>query len=185
VKPLLFGRKGSIGEINFSSTPCSPIDTTYYIDQFYGMPAKFWFYRLKSAKLSDLNKATAIPGLNRNDAYDVSIGIPPLSEQKRIADKLDSLLARVDSCQSHLERVPEILKRFRQSVLTTATSGRLTEMWREERGLELSDWTQVPAGDLIEKIEAGINVKCEERPPLEYERGLVKISAVTWGKYNR
>lgn len=59
------------------------------------------------------------------------IPLPPLDEQKRIVKKLDTLLARVDSCQTHLERVPQILKRFRQSVLAAATSGRLTEDWRE------------------------------------------------------
>lgn len=53
----------------------------------------------------------------------------PLNEQKRIADKLDALLAQVDTCRERLDRVPGILKRFRQSVLAAATSGRLTEDW--------------------------------------------------------
>lgn len=58
--------------------------------------------------------------------------LPPLPEQKRIADKLDSLFARVDACRERLDRIPAILKRFRQAVLEAATSGRLTEEWREE-----------------------------------------------------
>ena len=57
--------------------------------------------------------------------------LAPLNEQKRIADKLDALLARVDACRERLDRVPLILKRFRQAVLAAATSGRLTEDWRE------------------------------------------------------
>ncbi|MEW6521363.1 MAG: restriction endonuclease subunit S [Thermodesulfobacteriota bacterium] len=56
--------------------------------------------------------------------------IPPLNEQQRIADKLDAVLAKVDACREHLDRVPAILKRFRQAVLAAATSGRLTEEWR-------------------------------------------------------
>lgn len=144
---IIIGRKGSVGEVNYSSTPCFPIDTTYYIDQFDDMSPKFWFYLLKSSNLGRLNKATAIPGLNRNDAYDVDILFPPLHEQKRIADKLDQVLARVDSCQSHLERVPQILKRFRQSVLAAATSGRLTEEWREEKGIEYN-WQKVKFTDI-------------------------------------
>ena len=56
----------------------------------------------------------------------------PLNEQKRIADKLDAVLARVDACRERLDRVPAILKRFRQAVLAAATSGKLTEEWREE-----------------------------------------------------
>ena len=57
--------------------------------------------------------------------------LAPLNEQKRIADKLDAVLARVDACRERLDRVPAILKRFRQAVLAAATSGKLTEEWRE------------------------------------------------------
>lgn len=56
--------------------------------------------------------------------------LAPIGEQKRIADKLDTVLARVDACRNQLDRVPSILRRFRQSVLSAACSGRLTEEWR-------------------------------------------------------
>jgi len=59
------------------------------------------------------------------------IPVAPLNEQIRIANKLDSLLAKVDAAQAHLERIPTLLKRFRQSVLAAATSGELTKEWRE------------------------------------------------------
>ncbi len=59
-----------------------------------------------------------------------SVPIPPQAEQKRIADKLDALLARIDACRDRLDRIPKIIKQFRQSVLAAATSGRLTEDWR-------------------------------------------------------
>ncbi|WP_350587527.1 restriction endonuclease subunit S [Pseudoalteromonas sp. TB5-MNA-CIBAN-0075] len=59
-----------------------------------------------------------------------SIGIPPLPEQKRIVEKLDSLLAQVDTIQQRLNNLPDIIKRFRQSVLAAAVSGKLTEQWR-------------------------------------------------------
>lgn len=48
----------------------------------------------------------------------------------------------------------------------------------------LSAWSEAKLGDLIERIEAGLNVKCEERPPEAGEIGLVKISAVTWGTFD-
>ncbi len=62
--------------------------------------------------------------------------VAPLREQQRIADKLDTVLARVDACRDRLARVAPLLKRFRQSVLAAATSGRLTEDWRRLRRLE-------------------------------------------------
>ncbi|HGO4389032.1 TPA: 4'-phosphopantetheinyl transferase, partial [Klebsiella quasipneumoniae subsp. similipneumoniae] len=48
-----------------------------------------------------------------------------------IAEKLDTLLAQVDSTKARLEQIPQILKRFRQAVLEEAVSGRLTENWRD------------------------------------------------------
>lgn len=63
------------------------------------------------------------------------IHVPPRSEQTRIADKLDTVLTRVDACRDRLARVAPLLKRFRQSVLAAATSGRLTEDWRNESAL--------------------------------------------------
>jgi type I restriction enzyme, S subunit len=59
------------------------------------------------------------------------VRIAPFSEQKRIDEKLECLLAKVDACKARLERVPEIIKRFRQSVLADAVSGKLTADWRE------------------------------------------------------
>jgi type I restriction enzyme S subunit len=63
-----------------------------------------------------------------------NLPLAPLNEQKRIVDKLDALLARVDACRKRLDRVPAILKRFRQAVLAAATSGKLTEEWRNLPG---------------------------------------------------
>ncbi|MBH0017830.1 restriction endonuclease subunit S [Pseudoalteromonas sp. NGC95] len=67
-----------------------------------------------------------------------SIGIPPLPEQKRIVKKLDSLLAQVDTIQQRLNNLPDIIKRFRQSVLAAAVSGKLTEQWRDENSISES-----------------------------------------------
>lgn len=47
-----------------------------------------------------------------------------------------------------------------------------------------STWATTNIDSLISGIEAGKNFKCEERPPMGGETGLVKISAVTWGKFN-
>ena len=73
--------------------------------------------------------------LNQKILLSLSIDLPPLAEQKRIADKLDTVLTRVDAVNTRLARVGPLLKRFRQSVLAAATSGRLTEDWRLDRRL--------------------------------------------------
>ncbi|MEQ1902705.1 MAG: restriction endonuclease subunit S [Pirellulaceae bacterium] len=66
---------------------------------------------------------------------DADIPLPPLAEQRRIVGKLELLLGKVSSSQQRLSRVPGLLKRFRQSVLAAACSGKLTADWREERSI--------------------------------------------------
>ncbi|MGK8708450.1 restriction endonuclease subunit S [Metapseudomonas otitidis] len=58
------------------------------------------------------------------------VPVPPAAEQIRIAQKLDELLAQVDTLKARGDAIPSLLKRFRQSVLAAAVSGRLTEEWR-------------------------------------------------------
>ena len=110
------------------------------------------------------------------------VALPPAAEQKVIADKLDTLLAQVETTKARLERIPQILKRFRQSVLAAAVSGRLTEEWRGTS--VVNGWANITLGDIVQSIEAGKNLKCIETPPRENECGIIKISAVTWGTYD-
>lgn len=84
--------------------------------------------------------------------------LPPLAEQQQIAQKLDELLAQVDTLKTRLDAIPNILKRFRQSVLAAAVSGRLTEEWRGENHAPL--WRNVPLGE-ISTFQNGFAFKSE------------------------
>lgn len=69
-------------------------------------------------------------GFNKNDLKEFVFHLAPLAEQKRIVEKLDQVLAQVNTIKARLDGIPAILKRFRQSVLAAAVSGKLTEGWR-------------------------------------------------------
>lgn len=92
----------------------------------------FYFVRTESfvRRMSELVQGALYPAVRSKDIRGVEIPIAPPREQQRIADKLDAVLARVHACRDRLARVPAILKRFRQSVLDAACSGRLSEEWR-------------------------------------------------------
>ncbi|WP_417692983.1 restriction endonuclease subunit S [Pseudomonas sp.] len=66
----------------------------------------------------------------RGKLSEIKLPIPPVSEQRRIAQKLEELLAKVNVLTLRVNAIPALLKRFRQSVLTAAISGQLTEEWR-------------------------------------------------------
>lgn len=97
---------------------------------------KFNFHLLRSnfvqSELLKSAKGVAQLNISTKDLEKIAIGIPSVQEQKIIAEKLDTLLAQVDSTKARLEQIPQILKRFRQAVLAAAVSGRLTKEWREQ-----------------------------------------------------
>jgi type I restriction enzyme S subunit len=82
--------------------------------------------------VTEVSHGVNMPRLGTEAGRAAPFILAPLPEQKRIADKLDSVLARVDACRNRLDHLPALLKRFRQSILAAATSGRLTEDWRTE-----------------------------------------------------
>lgn len=85
---------------------------------------KFVYYQILTLKpwLESQSAATTIAIVNKSKFSQAPFKFPPISEQKIIAEKLDTLLAQVDSTKARLEQIPKILKRFRQAVLVTALS---------------------------------------------------------------
>ena len=91
---------------------------------------------------------SAQDGFNKEDLAEIEIPVAPLAEQHRIVAKLDALFEKIESNKQRLEKIPKILKRFRQSVLAAAVSGKLTEEWREKNGV-VEVWDIVMLEDLI------------------------------------
>ncbi|MCR9080967.1 MAG: restriction endonuclease subunit S [Cyclobacteriaceae bacterium] len=112
----------------------------------------------------------------------INIPLAPLPEQQRIVARLDAIFGHLDMLREKLDRIPELLKNFRQQVLTKAVTGELTREWR--KGKDLGEWETRKMNDLILKIEAGKNFTAPEIPVSDGKVGLVKISAVTWGEFD-
>lgn len=91
-------------------------------------------------------------GVSGADIKAMPLPLPPLPEQKRIADQLDTLLARIKACNDHLDAIPALLKRYRQAVLSAATSGQLTADWR---GGAEPDWKLLTAAQACGKVQSG------------------------------
>lgn len=68
--------------------------------------------------------------ISRGNLGGIALPVPPSAEQVRITTALDDMLAQVGTLKARLDTLPSLIKRFRQSVLASAVSGRLTEGWR-------------------------------------------------------
>lgn len=110
---VIIGRKGSFGEIHYSPEACWPIDTTYFVDGAATSTDLKWLSRLlPTLGLTKMNRAAAIPGLNREDAYAKRVLLPPLAQQKRIAGVLD----HVDTLRAQRREAIALLDDLAQSI---------------------------------------------------------------------
>ncbi|EGQ9729437.1 restriction endonuclease subunit S [Vibrio cholerae] len=93
---------------------------------------EFLYYFLASEKQNFIKKGKggAQPNISQQLIKAHNVMLPPLAEQTRIVEKLDEVLAQVDTIKARLDGIPAILKCFRQSVLAAAVSGKLTDEWR-------------------------------------------------------
>lgn len=114
---LIIGRKGSVGAVNWSEHACWPIDTTYYIDEFpQNLDKRYLYYFLKSQPLSSMDKSAAIPGLNRNDLYNVEIPIPFPSNIEYSINFQRQIVARIEALVSEVREMREINQRIQADV---------------------------------------------------------------------
>lgn len=135
--------------------------------------ASYAYYYLRSIKhiAESRGTGTTFKELSGAATKKLPFLLAPLNEQIRIANKLDTLLAKVEVAQTRLDKIPNFLKRFRQSVLAVATSGELTKEWRKEtptewQSLLISDVAEVKGGKRLPKGEELI----EENTGLPYIR---------------
>jgi type I restriction enzyme S subunit len=139
---IVISRAGSVGFHCLVKNPPTQAVFASYLIRFKPDKAIFpeylsFFFKSKDywEQLKSKAVGVAVQNVNARSLSDLVVPVAPLNEQIRIANKLDSVLAKVDAAQTRLEKIPTLLKRFRQSVLAAAVSGKLTEEWREGKKL--------------------------------------------------
>lgn len=188
---VLFSSRAPIGYVAIAANELS---TNQGFKSFVlpdGINNHFIYYYLKYIKpvAEEMATGTTFKELSGAAAAKIPLIVAPSSEQKRIADKLDAVLARIDVCRDHLGSIPSILKRFRQSVLSAATSGKLTEDWRIETKINtgkmafLGDLGQILAGQSPSVTEVNYEGKGEPYVTGPEQWDGKKILAHKWTEY--
>lgn len=137
-KPLAFIAKGKYWVNNHAHAVKTLSEMKCEILEFY----------INSLDLSPWVTGSAQPKLTRGNLDKIPFMLPPLNEQNEIIRKVNDCLVLVDSIKTRLDQIPQILKRFRQAVLSAAVSGKLTEKWRTENNKPV-DIKLVSLGDVI------------------------------------
>ena len=123
---IIVGRKGSYGKVNWSDESCFASDTTFFIDVTTTHHNLRWlFYVLQTLNLDQGTHESAVPGLNRDDAYTKEVFIPSPSEQEEIARYLDRETAKIDELIKATKKTIDLLQERRTSLITAAVTGQL------------------------------------------------------------
>lgn len=114
---IIVGRKGNVGSVFWSDDDFFPIDTVYFVTS--RLPLRFLFYDLQMKNF--INNDSAVPGLNRNQAYSLQFTVPPIALLTRFVD-----LANAFENQASLLRRQSInLRRTRDLLLPRLLSGQI------------------------------------------------------------
>ena len=142
---ILPGNGANVGCVTFYSGKVEAYQRTYVLHDFKAEPKYIYYNLVKDWRRVNLEKqyGSATNYIKMGNFVGFNLPIPPLAEQKVIAEKLDTLLAQVETTKARLDRIPKILKSFRQSVLAAAVSGKLTEEWRGNNGSLHVDLEQI------------------------------------------
>jgi type I restriction enzyme, S subunit len=156
---IVIGRKGSFGKVTYSPNSVFAIDTTFFVDrQTTSENIRWLFHVLSWLRLDQVSKDSAVPGLDRNDAYARYVPVPPQVVQSAIARLLDY----VDSCIFQLisakERLIELAKEEKQRIIY----GALTRGFDSNAALVASgiDWLgDVPAHWNMRRLKWAIRLQ--------------------------
>lgn len=116
---VLIGRKGTIDQPQFMSTPFWSVDTLFYTEVFEGYDAKFIFYMFNLIDWYSYNEASGVPSLNAKTIEMIERGFPKtISEQIRIAQILSDIDAEIDALERQLAKYRLIKQGMMQNLLT-------------------------------------------------------------------
>ncbi len=143
---VLLTCKGTIGEITINSV--GEIHIARQIMALRPSPSIIKEY-LATVLQSMINhiKSEAnglIPGISRDVILELLIPLPPLAEQHRIVEQIETLLGYVDIIDTDAETLEKSITLAKQKILDLAIRGKLVPQ----------DPTEEPASELLKKIKA-------------------------------
>lgn len=133
-------KEGAIGSTICALTPLD-IESNYL----------YYFLLSKYSLVNSKGRGVGIPHIDPTLFWNMGVPIPLTKEQKQIAEKLDKLFDQIESIKKSTERIPELLKNFRQQILTYAVTGKLIESTPEVKEL----------GEYIDELKYGTSKKAD------------------------
>lgn len=104
--------------------------------------------------LLSMASATTIAIVNKSKMESCAFPLPPLSEQQRIVERLEELLAKLDEAKERLQEVADSFAVRKAAILHNAFTGELTKQWRRENGVSDESWEEKKLSEITENQDS-------------------------------
>jgi len=115
---VLIGRKGTIDKPQYIEEPFWTVDTLFYTHIKSDNLPLFVYYLFLTIDWKKYNEASGVPSLSVSNIHNIKIPIPPLEEQKQIAEILSTTDEKLENLKAKKEAFEELKKGLMQKLLT-------------------------------------------------------------------
>ncbi|EIZ9310984.1 restriction endonuclease subunit S [Campylobacter upsaliensis] len=128
---VLLGRKGTIDKPLFVEEPFWTIDTMFYTSVSKIVLPKYFYYLCLTIDFQFYISGSAIPSMTQYDLANISFALPPLQEQKQIANFLDEKCEKINSAIEKTKKQIELVKEYKNTFINEAVCGRINLQKKE------------------------------------------------------
>lgn len=122
---------------------------------------RYLLHYLNSFNYAGYVNGTTRLKLTRASMDTIPIPLPPLAEQQRIVDRIESLFAKLDEAKEKAQAVVDSFETRKAAILHKAFTGELTTKWREEHGVRMESWEKKSVGELCISLKYGTAKKSD------------------------
>lgn len=108
-----------------------------------------YYIALKNEDILNLAYGGAQPNISPKVIEFISIPLPPIKEQQRIVNRIESLFAKLDRAKELIENTLAQFEQNKMAILHKAFTGELTVKWRKENNIDLSSWKKIKLGKVL------------------------------------
>ena len=115
---VVTGRSGSIGKHVFIEKKYWAHNTGLYVKDFHENNPKYIFYLFHTIDFKKYTTGVSVPTLNRNFIHEHFVQVPPLPEQRKITEILESFDDKIESEEMKLNSIDILFKSALNSLMT-------------------------------------------------------------------
>lgn len=122
---VLFGRKGTIDKPRHQTGRFWTVDTMFYTVLGPRVDGRWLYYWATTVPYKLYSTSTALPSMTSAVLGRLRVSLPPLPEQRAVAEYLDRETAKIDALINKAERFIDLARERRSALITAAVTGQI------------------------------------------------------------